>query len=129
MISCQRMSKRPFAAPTTALQVSHFYIKIHKIRTTLNIVPLGHGNQFSIKSWYMPPHMYKKSNQSVGRWSSHMEMLFNLLDQTVVSGKTSITQGPHVRKTWDNQACSSLGIYKARMRLELVGANLFKLRH
>jgi hypothetical protein len=74
----------------------------------------------------MPPHMYEKSNQSPGRWSSHTESLFKLLDQTFSDGKLSISRGPHTRTSWDNQSRSSLDIFKARKRLELQAANLFK---
>jgi hypothetical protein len=74
----------------------------------------------------MPPHKYEKSNQSLGRWSTHTESLFNLLDQTFRDGKSSITRAPHTRKIWDNQARSSLDIYRARMRSELAAAALFK---
>ena len=116
------MSKMRSVAPTTALQVS-FMLNITK--TELNIISLGQGNQMSIKSWYMPPHMYEKSNQWPGRWSSHTESLFNLLDQTFRDGKPSITRGPHTRKAWDDQARSSLDIRKARMRLETAAAKLF----
>jgi len=79
----------------------------------------------SVKSWYMPSHMYEKSNQTPGRWSSHTESLFHLLDQTFKDGKASITRGPLTRKAWDNQARSSLDIRKARMRLESTAVVLF----
>jgi hypothetical protein len=68
--------------------------------------------------------MYEKSNQSPGRWSSHTESLFNLLDQRYTNA--SIVRGPQSRKVWDDQARSSLDIRKARMRLEDAAAKLFE---
>ena len=81
----------------------------------------------------MPPKISERSNQEVGRWSTHAESVFNLLDKTfsdsgtgmAVSGSVPpISRGPHSHSKWENYARSSLDIKKARLRMEEVAAKL-----
>jgi len=89
---------------------------------------LGKGNQIVIKSWYMPPHMFEKSMLNLGRWSTHSESLFDLLDRTFTDHDhehPSITRGPLSRSQWNDRARAPLDIKKARMRVEIEASKLF----
>jgi hypothetical protein len=90
----------------------------------------GKGSQFALKSWYMPPKTAERSNQDIGRWSTHSELIFNLLDKTFSNSESqsgiSISRQPHTRSKWENHARSSLDIKRARLRMEEVSAKKFE---
>jgi hypothetical protein len=86
---------------------------------------LGQGSQITIKSWYMPPHMFEKSILNLGRWSTLTELQFSLLDEGITDKNPSLSRGPLSRTQWEGHGRASLGIKKARVRLEAAAAKLF----
>ena len=87
---------------------------------------VGNGNQFAIKSWYMPPHLFEKSILNLGRWSTNTELSFHLLDRTGSDEENeTLPRGPLSRSQWDNSGRASLDIKKARVTLERVASKLF----
>jgi hypothetical protein len=59
----------------------------------------------------MPPRLFLRSAQDMGRWTGYSEKVFNLVDKVYSSSsvqelKLTITE-PRPRKAWKNQARDS----------------------
>jgi hypothetical protein len=88
-------------------------------------VILGNGKGVAIKSWYMPTHFFEKSTLNLGRWSTHTESLYALLDPTVSDQTQNLKRQPLTRAAWGDRGRSPRGIKDARRRLEMVASKLF----
>lgn len=78
----------------------------------------------------MPAKMFEGSAQDLGRWSSHTELIFHLLDKANNNRSEGdaiplISRQPHTRGQWSNHARSSHNIRKARLRLEETAKKMF----
>ena len=116
-------------AEKDALCGTYHYLTGKSLYSTYRLRPnlmLGDQRRFAIKSWYMPPNIFEKSMLNLGRWSSHTESLFNLLDRTFIDQhhNTTLSRQPLSRAQWNDRARSSLAIKKARQRVELEAAKI-----
>lgn len=75
----------------------------------------ANSDQVSISSWYMPPQIFPRCAQDMGRWTGYSEKVFQLIDR-LDSSDPSDNQGQHVlrktckprpRKDWKKQARDS----------------------
>lgn len=81
--------------------------------TTLGLLYVGQKNsdQTSVSSWYMPPRLFQRSAQDMGRWTGYSEKVFGLVDKVYLSSlnqqELKLMTEPRPRKAWKNQARDS----------------------
>jgi hypothetical protein len=55
-------------------------------------------------SWYMPPQLFPRSTQDMGRWTGYSDKVFCLVDRVYSSDQSlALTPKPRTRTQWKNQ--------------------------